>query len=205
MHGPCQLCRLYQGECWGEKVPTHTSLKQHIHFFSLRQELVCVQEKDLTHTLHMAQSSKLLMHFLLPQIGYRYLHWKCVWEREREKYRHRQAQRMHPPTPPPPQHATRVCIGDSVCTLYVLSVGVCVQAEGGDRATLTALTASITLWGASAHLTALGQENTKLGLIAFPPWKTSTNTLSSIWRHATVSSGVHFQSAFIKGSCVIHT
>ena len=124
MHGPCQLCRLYQGECWGEKVPTHTSLKQRIHFFSLRQELVCVQEKDLTHTLHMAQSSKLLMHFLLPQIGYRYLHWKCVWEREREKYRHRQAQRMHPPTPPTP--ACYTCLHWWFCVYTVCAVSRCV-------------------------------------------------------------------------------
>ena len=52
--------------------------------------------------------------------------------------------------------------------------------QGVDSGILTALTASVTRSGVSAHLTALGQENTKFGFIAFPPCKIDTNTLRHV-------------------------
>ena len=136
MHGPCQLCRFYQGECWGEKVLTHTSLKQRIHFFSLRQELVCTRKGLDTHITYgpvlkaanalFSSSNRLQISALKMCVSECVCVAVCVCERERERGTDTHGLSIcNPPTPPPPSRL-HVCIGDSVCTLYVQSVSVCV-------------------------------------------------------------------------------
>ena len=49
MHGPCQLCRLYQGECWGEKVLTHITEAAHTLFLPQTGACVCTRKGLDTH------------------------------------------------------------------------------------------------------------------------------------------------------------
>ena len=49
MHGPCQLRRLYQGECWGEKVLTHITEAAHTLFLPQTGACVCTRKGLDTH------------------------------------------------------------------------------------------------------------------------------------------------------------